>query len=43
MSQQHSRLDLEALPDPICEFCGEQFDPHEGRECPALEEGRCAP
>lgn len=43
MSQQRPRVDWTVLPDPTCDFCGEQFDPEEGRECPALPEGRCQP
>ena len=43
MSQQRRQLAVEALPEPRCLFCGESFDPDEGRECPALDEGVCRP
>jgi hypothetical protein len=27
VSQQRSRVDIDGLPAPICDLCGEAFDP----------------
>ncbi len=43
MSEQRRSLDIEALPDPECWFCGEQFDPDQPPRCCAREDGRCRP
>ena len=32
---------VEALPAPVCEFCGAPMEP--GQDCPARDEGVCRP
>jgi len=42
VSQQRQRVEVAALPDPICDLCGEAFDSAEPPVCPAREDGgRC--
>jgi hypothetical protein len=41
VSQQPSGLDIEALPAPVCEFCGTEIVEDDQR-CVALDDGRCA-
>ena len=38
----HPRVNLDALPDPVCEYCGETIEERD-QPCVALDEGRCAP
>jgi hypothetical protein len=42
VSLERPTVDLEDLPNPICDYCGGEIAEDE-QECPALEDGRCAP
>lgn len=42
MSETRSGVDLDSLPNPVCEFCGGFID-EQGQDCPALDEGVCQP
>jgi len=42
MSEARERVDLDSLPDPVCEFCGGAIE-ERGQDCPALDDGRCEP
>ncbi|WP_272949820.1 hypothetical protein [Haloglomus irregulare] len=43
MSEPRRSLDVSELPDPICWFCGERFDPDAEPDCTARDDGRCRP
>lgn len=42
VSRQEPRFDVDELPAPICDFCGEAIE-DETADCPARDEGRCHP
>jgi hypothetical protein len=40
--EEQARRELAAIDPAICEWCGGSID-DEPQECPALDDGRCAP
>lgn len=42
MAETFPQVDLEALGDPVCEYCSTRIDEPD-RDCPALDGGVCAP
>jgi hypothetical protein len=43
MSEQQSRVSLDELENPICEFCGEEIE-EKDQQCYARDDGEvCAP
>lgn len=42
MSETATRLSLDDIGNPVCEFCGCEIDEPD-RDCPALDNGVCAP